>query len=272
MDRLFGKTMILSGASSGIGRKFAEELAINHNCKIIAIARDESKINDLNEFLKDRGCALYKYYLFDVAEEGGWANLRDSLVGECIKIDAVINCAGFLPPFKKFDKFTIEEYRRIFDVDFYSCVYSVKYTLPLIEHSDFPAIINVSSSSALCTFAGISGYSAAKSALKSFTLSLAEEYRGKIYFGCVCPGFTKTNIFSNLSVSDEEFKITQKLSSDCEKIVKKSIKKINAKKPLIIVGYDAKLMNFFYKTAPITTAKVISRILRKSKLKLFKEI
>ncbi len=272
MSWLNGKTVLISGISSGIGKEFAKRLISDYDCTVYGIARNQEKITKLKVELGEKSSLFKDFFLFDVAIEDNWKNLAETLKSREIGIDVVINCAGILPPFKKFILSDKEMMKRVFDVDYFSCVYSVKYMLPIVEKSETPAIINVSSSAALATFAGISGYSAAKAALKQFTLSLAEEYRNKVYFGCICPGFTKTNILTNQQIKEKERKFIDKISSSVEKIVEKSLKRIKRKKRLSVIGYDAKLMNFFYKIMPITTAKIITQILKKSKFDLFSEI
>lgn len=61
--------------------------------------------------------------------------------------------------------------------------------------SSDPGIINIDSSAALMSLAGTSIYSASKAALKGFTEAVRNEFRGKVFVGLVCPGFTKTDIF-----------------------------------------------------------------------------
>ena len=272
MNWIQGKSVLISGVSSGIGKEFCSQLIEKFDCNVYGIARNESKILKLKEELGEKSNKFKDYFLFDVSKEENWKELAEKLKSNNIEINIVINCAGILPKFQKFGMYECEEFENIFDTDFYSCVYCARHIYPVIKNNSTPAIINVSSSSALFTFAGISGYSAAKAALKQFTLALCEEYGKEAYFGCICPGFTRTNIFSSQDISEKDFKLTEKVSSDCGKIVKKCLRRIKRKKVLSIVGYDAKLMNFFYKIAPVLTARLMTKLLRKSKIKLFENI
>ena len=272
MYDLKNKTVLISGVSSGIGRKFAEVLITKYDCKVYGIARNEAKILEFKASLNEKSENFKGYYLFDVSEETAWENLAKTLDSDNIKIDVVINCAGYLPDFKKFDGISTHEFKKVMETDFFSCVYSVKYLTSIVKTSDTPAVINISSSSALATFSGISGYSSAKSALKNFTLVLAEEYRNQIFFSCVCPGFTYTDIFSRMNLNEKESNLIKKFSSSPDKIVKKTLRKIKRKKKLIVVGYDAKFMSLFYKLAPNLTSKIITNVLKKSKLEMFDKL
>ena len=162
------KTVILSGASSGIGKGIAERLIKDHGCKVIGIARNEQRLINFKEELGNKG-DNFTYYTFDVSQEEKWQELADTLEKENIKPDILINNAGILPKFDKFVNYSIDEIRKAMEINFYSCVYSMQALMPIILKSDCAAIVNVASSAALCSLAGTSVYSASKAALKGFT-------------------------------------------------------------------------------------------------------
>lgn len=263
------KSVLLTGVTSGIGKQLAKKLIEKHNCKILGIGRNEKAIEELKKELKDKAKNL-DYRLFDVSKEENWQNLAKEIKEKNIAIDILINNAGQLPKFKKFEKYETSDFENIMAVNFMSSVYSVKHLLPTIKKSKSPAIINVSSSASLCPLAGTSGYTASKSALKSFTECLIEDYRKEIYVAFVCPGFTKTEIFRNQKV--EVDKIVDKFCSSCEKNTNRILKKIEKKKKRIVVGFDAHLMDIFYRHFPRTFSHTCSSVLKQSKIRLFAEV
>ena len=159
------KTVILSGASSGIGKGIAERLIKDHGCKVIGIARNEERLLRFKEELGNKG-GNFTYYTFDVSQEEKWQELADTLIRDNIQPDILINNAGILPKFDKFVNYTIDEIKKAMEINFFSCVYSMQALMPLILKSDSAAIVNVASSAALCSLAGTSVYSASKAALK----------------------------------------------------------------------------------------------------------
>ncbi len=270
-QNLKGKKVILSGISSGIGKEITRILIEEYDCEVYGIARNEEKIlNFKNQLSKPQN--LVGYSLFDVSAEQNWINLQNELKNINFTAQILINCAGFLPPFAKFENCTPYDIEKVLQVNFLSCVYSTYHLLPNLKENGFFSIVNVSSSAALATFAGISGYSSSKSALKNFSLCLSAEFGKSAYVGCICPGFSNTDVFRNQKASDKDFKLIQKLSTSPQKIAKKTVKAIIHKKKLKIIGYDAKLMNFFYKLMPITTSKIITKILKKSGMQLFENL
>lgn len=266
------KTVILSGASSGIGKDLATRLVKDHCCKVIGIARTESKLAALKEELGSRG-DNFTYYTFDVSERDKWAELAETLRKENIKPDILINNAGILPKFDRFENYTLEEVDKAMEINFFSCVYSMKALMPLILESDSAAIVNVASSAALCSLAGTSVYSASKAALKSFTDAVREEHRDECYVGLICPGFTKTDIFRNQEESSSKSqKAMDMVSTDCDKMVELIINGIWNKREDMVFGMDAHLMDVGNKTLGTTCSNVASKVMKISKLEMFKDI
>ena len=215
---------------------------------------------------------IIDFTLFDVSDENEWVNLSVCLENKGFYPDLLINCAGVLPKFSSFENIEINDFKKVLDVNLFSCVYSTKHLLPLLKKCEYPIVINVSSSASLVTFAGISSYATSKSALKSFSMCLSSEMGKRGHVGCICPGFTSTDIFRNQDGDAKDFRLIKRLSTSPEKVAKKTVKAITKRKKLKVIGYDAKLMNFFYKLAPNLTACIITKILKKSGLKLFKDV
>lgn len=266
------KTVILSGASSGIGKGIAERLIKDHGCKVIGIARNEERLLNFKAELGNKG-DNFTYYTFDVSQEEKWHELADTLKKENIKPDILINNAGVLPKFDKFINYTIDEIRKAMEINFFSCIYSMQALMPLILESDVAAVVNVASSAALCSLAGTSVYSASKAALKGFTEAMCEEHRDNCYVALVCPGFTKTNIFRNQSESSSKSqKAMDLISTDCDKMVDYIIKGMWKKRDKMVLGMDAHFMDKGYKLLGTTCSRVSSQVMKLSKLEMFENI
>lgn len=266
------KTVILSGASSGMGKELALRLVKNHGCKVIGIARTESKLAMLKEELGNLG-HKFTYYTFDVSEREKWAELAETLKKENIQPDILINNAGILPKFDRFSHYTLEEVDKAMQINFFSCLYSINALMPLLLSSESAAIVNVSSSSALCPLAGTSVYSASKAALKSFTDALREELRGECYVGLICPGFTKTDIFRNQdAASSKSEKMMDMVSTSCDKMVDLMIDGILNKKEDMVFGADARMMNAGYKTLGTKCSMLSSKVIKMSGLEMYENV
>ena len=266
---LNNKTVIVTGASSGIGRGITVKLIKEYNCTVLGVARSEEKMKSLVAELGEYGDRL-TYRLFDVSKRDNWKSYAEHLQEKGIKPDILINNAGILPEFKSFERFSVEEFENTIGVNFYGAVYSIKELLPIILESSTPAIINIDSSAALMPLAGTCAYSASKAALKAFTEAVREELRGRCYVGVICPGFTKTDIFRSQNLTEKrEEKIIRAVSTSLDYAVKRIIKSIRKRRELTVIGADAQFMKIFGRLMPVKGGKAVSAILKKSGFKLF---
>lgn len=265
-----GKLFVVSGASSGLGRILTEKL-VSDGCKVIGIGRNEAKFVDFKTTLGDKSDML-ETEIFDVSDEIGWKNLAAKLAARGDALNGLINCAGVFPPFRKAVDFTVSDIESVMKTNFLSAVYAVKNLLLFLEKSGFPTIVNVSSAAALASIVGTSGYSASKSALKAYTEILAEELRGKAYVGLVMPGFARTDIMRSQNTSFDEDKLVKKMSMPADRMAGKIFRGIRKKKRRMILGSDAKILNFFYRLMPKTTTRLVAVVLKKSKMKLFDDV
>ncbi len=270
---LSGKTCIVTGASGGMGAGIAATLIKKHGCKVIGVARSEPKMKKFIEELGPTYAEQFSYKLFDVSKNENWVNFAQELKDEGVKIDVLVNNAGILPKFKRFDRYEMDEIEKAININFYSCVYSIKALLPMLLESNDPGIINIDSSAALMSLAGTSMYSASKAALKGFTEALREEFRGKVYVGLVCPGFTKTDIFRDQkNDGGKGQKIMDMISTDCDLMVKMIMFGIEHKQALQIHGMDAHAMSVFGKLLPVNGSRLFSAIMKAADIDLFNDV
>lgn len=270
---LNSKTVVVTGASGGMGAGIAATLIKKHNCTVIGVARSEPKMLKFIEELGPQYKDKFSYKLFDVSVKENWESFAEELKENGTKIDVLINNAGILPKFKRFDRYSYEEIDRAMNINFYSCIYSTKTLLPLILESTTPAVVNVDSSAALMTLAGTSMYSASKAALKGFTEALRVEFKGKMYVGLVCPGFTKTDIFRDQkNDGGKGQKVMDMISTDCDLMVKMIMFGIEHQRPMMVHGVDAHAMSVFDRLLPVKGSELFSTVMKLADIDLFKEV
>lgn len=265
---LCGKTAIVTGASGGIGAKVSELLIKKYSCKIIGVARNEERLKKIKAELGDK----FDYRIFDVSVRENWEKFAAELSAENVIPDILINNAGFMLPFKKFEDLSFSEIDEIVATDFVSYLNSVKFLMPLLKKSSSPAIINVSSSAGLCAVVGESMYCAVKFAVRGFTETLIQEYKKQIYVAGVYPGFIRTEILKRMSVTDKENKLINKFMMPVEKAAKKIVKGIARKKKRMVMGADGRSMSFFSRIMPGATPSIVAKVLKASGLELFSDV
>ena len=263
MKYLRNKRIVLTGASSGIGREMAKQLVKKYGATVIGIGRNEEKLQTLKSELGDN----FSYYVMDVSVKNNWREFVEKLETTGAGIDLLINNAGIFPQFERVENLTSEQVQEVMSVNFYASVYGIESMLGLL--GDKGGIVNICSSGALCTVMGTSAYSASKAAMKSYTEALALEERER-YVGLIFPGTTSTELFRN----DENTKNSalDLVAMSATKMARKILKKIDKKRKRAVVGWDAKAMNFTAKLAPVWGLRVICWVMRASKSKVFERV
>ena len=262
------KTVVLTGASSGIGKGLCLLLIKKGGARVIGIGRSQEKMLSLQKELGE-DADKFSFSLFDVSVRQNWLNFAANLAQNGVCVDILINNAGAFASFLKAANTSAETYRAIAETNYLSAVYATSATLPLIPKQKECGIVNVCSSAALCSVVGTAAYSASKTALKAYTECLMMEEKDRfiaVYF----PGTTKTELFRN----DENTKNSalDLVATSADKMAKKIAKCIAKKKKRAVLGIDAKLMNFTAKVAPVWGLKMIAWVMKKSKSKVFKNV
>ena len=263
---LKGKTVVLTGASGGIGGCIAELLVKKYNARVIGIARSRQKLEKVRQKLGDG----FTFETFDVSVKENWAEFAEKLRSGGEKIDLVINNAGVFPRFVKALDTNSEQFEKIMSVNFYAGVYSTEALLPLLKESERPGVYFVCSSAALCPVAGTAPYTAAKNALKGYAECLSLENNGNLYVGVAFPGVTMSDLFRG---DDRVGKSgVEKIAASPQKTAKKICRAISRKKRKKVVGFDAHGMSVMARLFPKTGARFIAKIMKISRAEVFSEL
>ncbi len=268
---LNGEYVILSGASGGIGRELTKILITRYGAKVIGIGRSEEKMLSLRQELGELSPA-FSYRLFDVSERAAWTAFKEELLQNGIRPALLINNAGSFPPLTPALRIPAQTFENIMRINFLSAVYAIEALSPLLhlEGKRTPAIVNVSSSAALCTVVGSAAYTASKCALKGYTEALQLEEKGKKYVGIIYPGTTATDLFRE----DENVRESamNKIACPSAKMAKKMARRIHRRKKRSVLGWDAKMMCFAAKLMPVKGPALVRWVMKKSKSKAFSNV
>ena len=200
---LEGKTVIVTGASSGIGKATAI-LCAEMGAKVVALGRNEQRLAETMALLQGEGHVLSA---FDLNDE----NAMDMAIAAMSLVDGVACCAGVanMNPFQFVAK---EEMDRVFSANFFSPVMLVNKLLKAKKLQKGSSVVFVSSvDGPKVVHPGNSVYSASKSALVGMARNMAVDLVGKkIRVNCVLPGTTDTKMIRTANVTEEMLQETAK--------------------------------------------------------------
>lgn len=192
---LTGQTALVTGGSKGIGKAICFALA-REGANVVIAARDESKIRETMEELKERsGKALA--IQADVRYEEDVKNLISKIIKEFGRLDILVNNAGVAYR-KRLEETTLKEYDEIMDTNLKGVYLCTKYAIAHIINSNNGKIVNISSGAGLHGIPELSIYCASKFGVIGITQSIASELEGKIKVYVICPGGVDTDMYRSL--------------------------------------------------------------------------
>lgn len=216
--------VIVTGASRGIGREIAKQLAIKGNIVIANYNKSEKNIIELKEQLKNNNINI-DIFKADVSKRNEAKELVEYVLKKYKKIDVLINNAG-ISQIKEFTQLTDEEWKNMIDINLNSVFYMTQEVCYNMIHNKKGCIINISS------IWGITGascevhYSVSKAGIDAMTKSLAKELGpSNIRVNSIAPGIIDTDMNKKLKKEEiEQIKLDiplQKIgtTSDIEKCV-----------------------------------------------------
>ena len=249
------KTILITGASSGIGEAFANTLD-KLGAKLILTARSKDKleqmVSSMNNAVSIPGDLSKKEFPQEL-----YAKVNEMK----LKVDILINNAGFGYSGKFLDN-SMENYNEMINLNICSLTHLTHLFMKDMLENKSGGIINISSLASFQPIPFFSIYAATKAFVTSFTLSLYEEYREKnIKILGVCPGYTKTNF--NKRAQMNSVPVAGYLMSSQE-VVDQSLEAYKKGRFLIINGKVNRFAKLFTSLLPKKwSLKMASSIIKK---------
>jgi len=182
---LEGKRVLLSGATGGLGRAIAEELAA-HGAKLVLSSRRETELRELARSLPG-GARRHKVVVSDLAKDGAAAKL----VKDAGDVDILIANAA-LPATGKLESFSDHDLTRALRVNFESPIKMARELAPMLERKGEGHIVLISSLSGKVSSPRSSIYNATKFGLRGFAFGLREDLHPHgVGVSVVSPGFVR---------------------------------------------------------------------------------
>lgn len=269
MRDLRGKTAVITGAGSGIGRGLAVNLA-DEGCSLALADVNEAGLNETLNLINNDDIRANAYRV-DVSDRDRVYGFADEVAEAFGKVDIVINNAGVQLK-ESLEDVTYEDLDWLLGINLYGVIYGSKAFLPHLKKRPAANLVNVSSVQAMFTNPYNGPYCTSKFAVSGFTLTLAQELKDTtVKVSCVYPGGVKTDI-----VRSERFhkmsrpEITREVEAEFfekylvwtspDRAARIIIKGIKKNKPRILVGPDAYFYDMITRIAPMASQKLMARL------------
>jgi NAD(P)-dependent dehydrogenase (short-subunit alcohol dehydrogenase family) len=197
-----GKVALVTGGTSGIGKTTAIEFA-RAGAKVVLTGRREKEgaqvVAEIKKLGGDAG-----FVRADVAREADVKGMVDFTVDKFGRLDIAFNNAGveWMGPL---DQATEAEYRRVFDINVWGVLNSMRHEIPAMLETGGGAIVNTSSVAGHVSMGQVSIYTASKHAVEGLTKALALEFaKQNIRINAVAPGAIATEMFDRFAGKHSE--------------------------------------------------------------------
>ena len=250
--KIDGCNALVTGASAGIGREFARQLA-GRAASLVLVARRRERLEELRDELTKRAPNLNVHVrVVDLAETPQVGALINWLTQNNINIDLLINNAGLgdYGPFATSDQ---ERDERIIQVNISALTLLTRRLLPPMIAMKRGAILNVSSSAGFLPIPGMAVYAASKSYVNSFSEALrAELDSAGVRVIALCPGPVHTE-FGEIAKRPgrEPDRGPEFVYVPVEQVVRDTLAAVEADRPLVIPGLAMKLGMFLVRLTPM---------------------
>jgi NAD(P)-dependent dehydrogenase (short-subunit alcohol dehydrogenase family) len=264
--KLAGRTALITGAGSGIGRAVAVSLA-KRGCNLALADIDAVGLAETARLLGAE--VTVTQHRLDVADKAAVAAFPAVIEAAHGGLDVLVNNAGVaLGGF--FEQLSEADFEWLFEINFWGVVRMTRAFLPLLHASPQARLVNLSSLFGLIAPAGQTAYAASKFAVRGFSVALGQELKASnIGVTVVHPGGVATQIANNVrsaaGIAPDE---VQKGREQANKLLRLPaavagemiVEGIAAQRQRVIVGSDAKLIGMLERVLPVSYWRVLEQL------------
>jgi uncharacterized protein len=231
---------LITGASKGIGRAIARELA-NRGYNLLLVARSEDLLQQLASELSSRNGITVDFITLDLSLPEAAQNVADWTRAHSYPVTILVNNAGYGLS-GPFEKYSLQEHLNMMQLNMSTLVGMTRLFLPDLHQHPKAYILNVASSAAYQAVPNLTLYAATKSFVLAFSRGLHQElHKTSVSVTCVSPGATDTDFPNRAQLGEKGKKAAEKLNMTPETVASLAVKGMFAGKPEVITGFINKL-------------------------------
>jgi len=258
------KVVIITGASSGIGKACAEKFG-NEGAKLVITGRNAANLDETAQWLTQKGIEVLSV-VSDVALAADCKRIVDETIAKFGKIDVLINNAGISMRAVLNDT-ELSVIEQVMQINFFGTLYCTKYALPhLLKEKG--TVVGVSSIAGFVGLPGRTGYSASKFAMQGFLEALrTENIKKGLHVMIACPGFTASNIRNTALAADGSAQGESPREEDkmmtAEEVATHIYNGVVNRKRQVVLTAQGKLVVFLSKFFPAFVSKMVYNTMAK---------
>ncbi|MDX8046059.1 SDR family oxidoreductase [Gracilibacillus sp. S3-1-1] len=261
MNKLNGRHVLITGASSGIGRALAFSLAKQGAIPIL-VARTESKLMELKTEIENRYAVHPIVYAVDITDYPKWQQTIERIIDEAGKIDILINNAG-IGYFDMFEQANWQTIENMVNLNLNAMFLTTSRLLPTLLTQQQAHIINIGSQAGKMATPKSAVYSATKAGVISYSNALRMELQGRVFVTSVNIGPVKTAFFETADPEGTYQKSVERYMLEPMNVANKVTKVIFTNKREINLPYWMHVGSKIYQSFPRTMEKLLGPAFKK---------
>jgi NAD(P)-dependent dehydrogenase (short-subunit alcohol dehydrogenase family) len=269
MQRLEGRTAVVTGAASGIGRALSLRLA-ELGGHLALCDTNAAGLEEARAAIQSMGRRV-SAHVVDVSSKDRMRTLVDEVLSFHGGVNILVNNAG-VTAISTFENQPLEDFEWLMGVNFWGVVYGCKFFLPALKHADEAHIVNLSSVFGILGVPMQSSYCASKFAIRGFSESLRAELSGtNVGVTSVHPAGVATNIVKDGRYAGEgSTKVRENLVADfatkmlpADRAAQKIIDAMKKNRPRVLIARGAAIFDAVQRLSPSLGARLTARTWKK---------
>jgi len=250
------ETVLVTGASSGIGRELAKCFAAE-GCRLVLVARKRQALEALAEELRRAHQTHAEVLTADLAEPGTPARIFAHLEGRGTRVDVLVNNAGFGAR-GRFAQLPLERQLEMLQVNITALTHLTGLFLPGLLARRRGGVLNVASTAAFQPGPGMAVYFATKAYVLSFSEAIAEELAGTgVTVSTLCPGPTETNFMA--VAGGRSSMLFRRAAMSAESVARIGHRAFRQGQCVAVAGLRNRVLAFSTRLAPRALVRKIAR-------------
>jgi short-subunit dehydrogenase len=262
-----GRTCVITGAASGIGRALTLDLA-RRRAVLALVDRDAEGLDRVATQARERGAKDVSTYVVDLADGGNRLDLAAAVAERHGGADLLVNNAGVALS-GTFDQVSMKDFDWLLEINLHAVIRTTKAFLPQLLSRPGAHVVNISSLFGLVAPPTQVAYATSKYGVRGFSEALRHELAGRVGVTVVHPGGIRTNIATSARLSGADVdgrqaaqaaEFTRKaLTMPPEEAAKVIVAAVQSRKPRLVITRVAKLADVLARVAPARYWTVIQR-------------